>query len=283
MNTVRVHVLHERRFASRPVDAKHGERILAAFEHVHVTVTHDAVGTVTDINELAGRMNVNRARKLALEAVVRVILQRAAREENLRHHLAIGRQFVNAQLVAAFHRNVNPRLRRMQIEMPRSEAGLITELSGEFESGAGHAKLLERAGIFRAGARRIVAARAHEQSRAVAREACLMGVHAGVDDVVAGGRFNHCTAVTDPVKDDRARPGFGPGKIVRHRNVRARAIDGHMNRTERQNQRIADLFERTVRADTERRQMMKGSEFAAHAVAARHIQDRKSTRLNSSH
>ena len=54
----------------------------------------------------------------------------------------------------------------------------------------------ERSEVFSAGARRIVTARAHEQTRAIARESRLMRIHAGVDDVVASGTCSASAGAT---------------------------------------------------------------------------------------
>ena len=170
MDAVRVDVLDQVRLAGRLVDRIDRQRILAG----------RTGGAVGDIDGATVRMHVHRADRLARDRrTPQRVLAKARRRPTARHSC----EFEHVERVLPLQRHIDPRLRRMEIQMPRPEA--IAAIGRDRYSVAQHAVVevehLQRAGLFRLAVGRVVAAGDQDDLAVVRRRAHLMGEDAGID------------------------------------------------------------------------------------------------------
>src|SRR5580704_341085 len=121
-------MLERGRLAGLRVDGERRDIAFAGAEHLHAVDVLDAgshcrrdARAVAEIDELAVGMNVNRSGALNRDAMVR-IAQSLLGEQRLGIKIAVRLELVDDELALPFDRQIDPRLGRMEVEMPRSEA-----------------------------------------------------------------------------------------------------------------------------------------------------------------
>src|SRR5262245_18806046 len=161
--------------------------ILAVLEALSALEVHLVPICVGDIDDAAVRMDVDRSCALA-RFDVEGIRQRVLHEERLATQHAVGLKLVGIEFVLSLDRNIDPRLTRVKIEMPRSEAQTARrrDRSEVCQRAVLECEELEGARVFGLSVDGVVAAR-DQDGRVVARRgAGLMGVGGGLRGEDAG-------------------------------------------------------------------------------------------------
>ena len=142
---------------------------------------------------------------------------------------------VDVELVLALDRHIDPRLGRVEIEMPRAEMHAVARLDRRElrQHAALEGECLDRAGVHRIVAGRIVAARDQDDLLVVRRRANLVGVFAGVEPVGLFHPLAERAVAVDAVDGERARVVVGGQQIF------AGDVDAGVDRTRRQAHRLA--------------------------------------------
>src|SRR5271168_34970 len=159
MKSVRVHVLNKRRLAGTAVDRKYGDVVFPSEVNLLTLEIGHRVGSIGDIDIPPIRVHMHRSRELSGPEIAR-LGQSVLAENGLRIE-AVVLQPEDVDLVLALERDVDPGLRRMKIEMSRSEA--VTASRGDRrpvrELAVVETENLERARIFRLAGSGVVASR----------------------------------------------------------------------------------------------------------------------------
>ena len=241
MIATRLDALNHRRLTAAVVDGIHRDGVLAALEYRLTLEWRRGTGAIGDIDEPSVGMHVNRAGRLASRGVSR-LAQGVLHEQRCRAQ-ALAIQAIDVELVFPLSRHVDPRLRRVKVQMPRSEA--IAPAGGDRHQIRQHAvieaKDLERPRILGLAARGIIAARGEDHRAVVRGGQDLVGVDPRVQ---RGGLLHQRTdrpVAVDAVDGDPAR------QVVRDQHKIAGAIQAHVDRTRRQRLRLAVRLQRTGR------------------------------------
>src|SRR5262245_65035551 len=130
------------------IDREHRNVVLAAVEDLLAFEIDLALVAVGEIDEAAVGMHVDRARALR-RLDVGGVGQGVLDEDRVAPEGAIRLQLVGIEFVLPLDRDINPRLRRMEIEMPRPEAepGSGRNRREVRQRAARESEELERAGI----------------------------------------------------------------------------------------------------------------------------------------
>ena len=147
---------------------------------------------------------------------------------------------VQVELVLTFHADVDPRPRRMKVEMARTELHAVVGLDGCEVCQHPTAEMvdLDRAGVHWAVIRRVVAAGDHDHMRVVRRGADLVRVFAGIKRIRLAHLFTQRAVAVDPMHGERARVVIGGQQKL------ARQIEAGVNGARRQTLRLTVRRER---------------------------------------
>ena len=226
MDAVAFDGLDEGRLPGLRIDREYGNVVLAAVEDLLAFELDLALVAVGEINEAAVRMHVDRARALR-RFDVGGISQGVLDENGVAAEATVRLQLVGIKLVLSLDRDVDPRLGRMEIEMPRPEAepGSGRDRGQVRQRAALEAEKLERAGILRLATGGVVAARDQDRGLVSRRRADLMPVDAGIELVRLAYRFADGAVAVDAMDGDVARV------VVSGEQIFAGPVDAGVNRT----------------------------------------------------
>src|SRR5580704_8881262 len=267
-------MLERGRLAGLRVDGECRDIAFAGTEHFHAVDVLDAgshrgrdARAVAEIDDLAVGVNVNRSGALNRDAMVR-IAQGFLGEQRLGVEIAVRLELVDDELALPFDRQIDPRLGRMEVEVPRSKsiAAVRLDLSQVRQYAVIETIYMQRTGIFRLAAFGIVAARDHQHGLVVRCRPDLMEVDALLQIV----RLRHLVADAavglDPVHADAGR------EIVGDEDIFAASIDAVVDRPRAQLDHVALWRELAIAADPEGRQIMFVAGKARTAGARGHIE-----------
>ena len=250
-------VLDRLRLAGRLVDREHDNAVFAALEDLLPLIILGLLGPVRAIDKAAVRVDVHRARRLPGADVVR-FGQRARDKGRIRREPAVLHR-EHHHLVLRLDRDINPRLGRVKIEVPRPEFLAAVRRDRDFvaQDAVLVVEDLQRAGVFRLGRGALVAARHQDRKPVVGRHAHLMGVDAGIDRTGLRHLLARGEILVDAVDPHRTRV------VERDQNIFGRNVGAHMDRAHRQADRLAVFFQGAGRrVDREGGDVMLGADSA---------------------
>jgi len=225
VNTARVGVLDHLRFAACRIDREHRQIVLAADKHAGLV---GRGGAVRDIGKPPAWMQLDRADRLPAADVAglgeRVLLEHRLPEQRA------GLELEHVEPVLPLERNVDPGLRRMEIEVarPKTVAAIWRDRCLVGQHAVTVIEHLQRARLLGLPARGVMAARHQDNLLVVETDPHLVAVDPGVDRL--------------GLRDLRARNhvridtiDLQPAWIAeRDEDVLGRDVQGHVDRPGRQ-------------------------------------------------